>query len=153
MITEIQPCVIVLQLIDELLVQLQPFIAGLDITATAHMVEHSTQRLTMRGEVYAALAERVGSPLDYEVRWQPNEYEPDDFVEPCVLKNSRTHPRGVRLLAVWSAAPRQPRRGRVRVRPSGRLNLASMPGRPDTDVSGRPFLCVSRPFWFGCTDC
>jgi hypothetical protein len=35
----------------------------------------------MRGEVYEALAERVGSALDYEVRWQPNEYEPDGFVE------------------------------------------------------------------------
>jgi len=49
--------------------------AGLDITATA------TQRLTMRGEVYETLAERVGSALDYDVRWQPNEYEPDGFVE------------------------------------------------------------------------
>ena len=35
----------------------------------------------MRGAVYAALAERVGSALDYDVRWQPNEYEPDGFVE------------------------------------------------------------------------
>jgi hypothetical protein len=29
------------------------------------------------------LAERVGGALDYEVRWQPNEYELDCFVE-CV---------------------------------------------------------------------
>ena len=35
----------------------------------------------MRSEVYEALAERVGSALDYDVRWQPNEYEPDGFVE------------------------------------------------------------------------
>jgi hypothetical protein len=59
--------------------------AGLDITATALGVEHATQRLIMRGEVYEALAERVGSALDYDVRWQPNEYEPDGFVE-------RVHP-------------------------------------------------------------
>src|SRR3989442_978248 len=54
---------------------------GLDITATALGVERSTQRLTMRGEVYEVLAERVGGTLDYDVRWQPNEYEPDGFVE------------------------------------------------------------------------
>jgi hypothetical protein len=35
----------------------------------------------MRGEVYAALAERVSSALDHDVRRQPNEYEPDGFVE------------------------------------------------------------------------
>ena len=35
----------------------------------------------MRGEVYEVLAERVGGTLDYDVRWQPNEYEPDGFVE------------------------------------------------------------------------
>ncbi len=75
MITETQPCVIVLQLTDELAEQLRPFMAGLDITATA------TQRLTMPPEVYEALVERVGSALDYDVRWQPNEYEPDGFVE------------------------------------------------------------------------
>ena len=75
MITETQPRVIVLQLTDELLAQLQPFLAGLDIITTA------TQRLTMRVEVYEALVERVGSALDYDVRWQPNEYEPDGFVE------------------------------------------------------------------------
>jgi hypothetical protein len=39
------------------------------------------QRLTMHGEVYEALAERVGSALDYDVCWQPNEYESDGFVE------------------------------------------------------------------------
>lgn len=110
MITE-QTHVIVLQLTDELLAQLQPFMAELDITTTAHSewayqevyeqgqfagyekVEQYTQRLTMRGEVYAALAERVGSALDYDVRWQPNEYEPDGFVErvrPLELTNG-TH--------------------------------------------------------------
>jgi hypothetical protein len=35
----------------------------------------------MRAKVYEALAERVGDGLDYDVRWQPNEYEPDGFVE------------------------------------------------------------------------
>ena len=79
MITETQACVIVLQLTDELAEQLQPFMAGLDITACT--AEHTTQRLTMRSEVYELLAERVGSALDYDVRWQPNEYEPDGFVE------------------------------------------------------------------------
>jgi hypothetical protein len=79
--TETQPCVIVRQLTDDLLAQLQPSMAGLDIIATAHNVEHATQHLIMRGEFYAALTERVGSALDYDVRWQPNEYEPDGFVE------------------------------------------------------------------------
>ena len=83
MITETQPCVIILQLTDELIAQLRPFLAGLDIIACT--AEHTTQRLTMRSEVYEILAERVGSALDYEVRWQPNEYEPDGFVE-------RVHP-------------------------------------------------------------
>jgi hypothetical protein len=73
--------------------------AGLDIAATPHSewtyqevyahgqfalyekVEQYKQRLTMSGEVYEALAERVGGALDYGVRWQPNEYEPDGFVE------------------------------------------------------------------------
>jgi hypothetical protein len=99
MITETQTYIIVLQLTDELAEQLQPFMAGLDITTTAHSewanrevdehgqfagyakVEYRRQQLTMRGEVYEALAERVGSALDYDVRWQPNEYEPDGFVE------------------------------------------------------------------------
>ena len=36
MITETQPHVIVLQLTDALLAQLQPFMSGLDITATSH---------------------------------------------------------------------------------------------------------------------
>jgi hypothetical protein len=87
MITETQPCVIILQLTDALLAQLQPFLVGLDITATAHgeeadqNVEQRRQRLSMSSEVYELLAERVGSALDYDVRWQPNEYEPDGFVE------------------------------------------------------------------------
>jgi hypothetical protein len=99
MITELQSCVIVLQLTDALLAQLQPFMDGLDITATRHdewgdqeisahghvacyaSVEQHTQQLTMRDEVYNALVERVGGALDYDVRWQPNEYEPDGFVE------------------------------------------------------------------------
>jgi hypothetical protein len=52
--------------------------AGLAISATAHTVETAAQRLTMRVEIYEVLA---GSALDYDVRWQPNEYEPDGFVE------------------------------------------------------------------------
>ncbi len=79
MTAETQPRMIVLQLTDELLAQLQPFLAGLE--TTAHNVNRSTQRLTMRAEVYEALAERVGDALDYDVRWQPNEYEPEGFVE------------------------------------------------------------------------
>ena len=79
MITETQPYIIVLQLTDELLAQLQPFLAGLDITACE--AGHTTQCLTMPGDVHAALVERVGRALDYDIRWQPNEYEPDGFVE------------------------------------------------------------------------
>jgi len=97
MITETQTRIIVLQLTDELAEQLQPFMAELDITATAHKVEPSTQRLTMRSEVYEALAERVGGTLDYDVRWQPNEYEPDGFVErvcPLELTNGMLTPAG-----------------------------------------------------------
>jgi len=87
MITETQTRVIVLQLTDELLAQLRPFLAGLDIIATApgagadQQVAQHQQHLTLRSEAYELLAERVGSALDYEVRWQPNEYEPDGFVE------------------------------------------------------------------------
>lgn len=95
MITETQTRVIVLQLTDELLTQLQPFMAGLDITACT--AEHTTQRLTMRSEVYELLAERVGSALDYDVRWQPNEYAPDGFVErvrPLELKSVILAPAG-----------------------------------------------------------
>ena len=87
MITETQPCVIILQITDDLLAQLQPFLAGLVIIATApgagadQQVAQHQQHLSMRSDVYELLAERVGSALDYEVRWQPNEYEPDGFVE------------------------------------------------------------------------
>jgi hypothetical protein len=109
MITEHATRVIVLQLTDELLTQLQPFMAELDITATSHSewayqevyeqghfagyepVEQRRQRLTMRGEVYDALIARVNGVLDYDVRWQPNEYESDGFVErvrPLELTNS-----------------------------------------------------------------
>jgi hypothetical protein len=99
MITEPQPHMIVLQLTEALYAQLQPYLEGLDITIAPHShladqessahshvacyasVEQGTQQLTMRGEVYAALVARVGSALDYDVRWQPNEHEPDGFVE------------------------------------------------------------------------
>jgi hypothetical protein len=50
MIAETQPCIIVMELTDELVAQLQPFMVGLEITATAHNVKPSTQRLTLRGE-------------------------------------------------------------------------------------------------------
>ena len=99
MITEQATRVIVLQLTDELLTQLRPFLEGLDITTTLHSewayqelyeqgqftgyakVDQYKQRLTMRGEVYDALTEQVNGALDYEVRWQPKEYEPEGFVE------------------------------------------------------------------------
>ena len=99
MITETQPHMIVLQLTDTLLAQLQPYLEELDTTTTPHIepadraistyshvacdasIGQHTQQLTMHGEVYAALVTRVGSALDYDIRWQPNEYEPDGFVE------------------------------------------------------------------------
>ena len=99
MITEQATRVIVLQLTDELLTQLRPFLEGLEITTTLHSewanvevyldgqfafyekVEQYRQRLTMRGEVYDALIARVNGALDYDRRWQPNEYESDGFVE------------------------------------------------------------------------
>ena len=99
MTTELQTRIIVLQLTDEMLTQLGPYMEGLDITLTLYSewanvevyengqfagyakVEQYKQRLTMRGEVYDALIARVGDALDYDVRWQPNEYEPDGFVE------------------------------------------------------------------------
>lgn len=108
MTTATQTRIIVLQLTDEVLAQLRPFMAGLDITPTTHhewgyqevyaqgwfagyeRIEYRRQRLTMCGEVYDALAARVGDTLDYEVRWQPNEYEPEGFVErvsPLALTN------------------------------------------------------------------
>jgi hypothetical protein len=49
MITETQTCVIILQLTGEQLVQLQPYMDGLDITATAHNLESCMQCLTMDG--------------------------------------------------------------------------------------------------------
>jgi hypothetical protein len=109
MTTETQTRVIVLQLSDDILAQLQPYLEGLDITATLHSewayqevyeqgqfagyekVEQQRQRLTMGGEVYDALIARVNGALDYDVRWQPNEYESDGFVErvrPLELTNS-----------------------------------------------------------------
>ena len=109
MTTETQTRVIVLQLTDEILEQLRPYMEGLDITLTLHSewayqeiyldgqfafyekVEHRRQRLTMRGEVYDALIAKVNGALDYDRRWQPNEYEPDGFVErvcPLELTNS-----------------------------------------------------------------
>jgi hypothetical protein len=59
MITETQTSIIVLHLNDEIATQLQPFTAGPDITACT--AGHTT-------------VERVGSALDYDIRWQPNEW-------------------------------------------------------------------------------
>jgi hypothetical protein len=86
MITETQTAIIVLQLTDELLAQLHPFMTGLGISVAPHaacgrQAEQHHLRLTMRAEACEVLVERVGSALDYDVRWQPNEYEPDGFVE------------------------------------------------------------------------
>lgn len=50
-------------------------------------VEQYKRRLIMRGEVYAALAERVGSALEDDVRWQPNQYEPDGLSSACAYWN------------------------------------------------------------------
>ena len=99
MITAQATRLVVLELTDELLAQLRPFMDGLDITAIPHSartdqevyehgqfesyttVEQRRQRLTMRSEAYDALIARVGGALDYDVRWRPNEYESDGFVE------------------------------------------------------------------------
>jgi hypothetical protein len=75
MITETQTILIVLQLTDELFAQLHPFMAGLQISVTPYAArslraEQQHLRLTMRAEVYEVLAERVGSALDYDVRWR-----------------------------------------------------------------------------------
>lgn len=86
MITETQTAIIILHLTDGLLAQLHPFMAGLGIRVSPHtacsgQAEQRELCLTMHAEIYETLAERVGSALDYDVRWQPNEYEPDGFVE------------------------------------------------------------------------
>ena len=114
MTIETQTRVIVLQLSDEMLAQLRPYMEGLDITLTLHSewpyqevyqrgqfigyekVEQYKQRLTMRGEVYDAIIAKVNGALDYDRRWQPNEYESEGFVEricPLQLTNSN-HTQG-----------------------------------------------------------
>ncbi len=70
MITETQTRVIVLQLTDEQLAQLQPFMAGLDIIATAHNVEHASQRLTMRGDHRPNFTQILADGVDFERRTQ-----------------------------------------------------------------------------------
>jgi hypothetical protein len=125
MISETETQVVVLQLDDELLARLRPFLKGLDITITPHrewvyqalseqgqfvgysQVEQRKRRLTMRREVYDRLIEQLNGALDYDVRWQPNEYEPDGFVErvcPLEVTNGNHNQApcptcGVRLLA------------------------------------------------------
>ncbi len=134
MITETRTAIIVLQLTDELLAQLQPYMSGLAIAVAA-------QRLMMRSEVYKAFAKRVGSALDYDVRWQPNEYEPDGFVErvrPLELTNGILRPAG--FPHCGAQPPGQLRRDCMRVRPGGCAALICTPGRPDTPVSGRLFV-------------
>jgi len=71
MITETQTTIIVLQLSDELFVQLHPFLT------TGHYRHYTA--LTMGAEASETLVERVSSTLDYDVRWQPNAYEPNGF--------------------------------------------------------------------------
>lgn len=136
MITETQTSIVVLQLTDELLAQLQPFLAGLEFTAWT--AGQRTLCLTMHGEVYAALVEHVGTALDYDVHWQSKR------VRARRLRRARApagidqwHSRTSQLPIFWHADPCQPRGGRVCVPPNSRSNLASMPGRPDTSVSGR----------------
>jgi hypothetical protein len=111
MITETPTTIIVLQLTDELFAQLHPFMAGLGISVSPYAAcsgqAEQHLRLTMRAEVYETLAERVGEALDYDVRWQPNEYEPDGFVERVrplqltygILITSNFPKCGVQLLA------------------------------------------------------
>jgi hypothetical protein len=102
MIAEQESCVVVLHLTDALLTQLHPFIVGLTIAST---VQHAgsaspTQQLTMPGVVYDALLERVGEALDEDVRWRPNEYEPEGFIErvqPLALTDGS--PTGIGCLA------------------------------------------------------
>jgi hypothetical protein len=48
----------------------------------------------------------------------------------CVERTREAMQRALR--AVWEATARQLRRGRVRLRPDGRLDLACTTGRPDT---------------------
>jgi hypothetical protein len=90
---------VMLQLDEQLLAQLRPYLEGLEITIAPHSewgyqavyeqgqfagyarVERPKQRLTMRRDIYDTLITRVNDALDYDVRWQPNEYEPDGFVE------------------------------------------------------------------------
>lgn len=65
----------------------------------------------MRGEVYAVLAEHVDGALDYVIRWQPNEYEPDRFVErvrPLELTNGVLMPADCRAVERRSS-PTAPR--------------------------------------------
>lgn len=80
MTTATQTSVIVLHLSDALLAQLHPFMAGLGIIVTPHSAPRQLC-LTMPAATYAALVERVGDALDYDVRWRPNADEPDGFVE------------------------------------------------------------------------
>lgn len=49
--------------------------------APAMQAPNNTPQLTMADEIYDALVTRVGSALNYDIRWQPNESEPDGFVE------------------------------------------------------------------------
>jgi hypothetical protein len=77
------------------------------------------QLLSIGGEVYDALTERVNGALDYDVRWQPNEYEPDGFVEqvrPPGTHQQQPCARGVP--DVRSTDPSLPHRGSLRVRPA-----------------------------------
>jgi hypothetical protein len=58
MITETQPCVIVLQLTDKLPAQLQPFMAGLDITSTVHDVEPCHRVMEQQAERSCSIGKR-----------------------------------------------------------------------------------------------
>jgi hypothetical protein len=83
MIAEHARCIVVLHLTDALLTQLRPFTVGLAVAATPRRTptEQAIQQLTMPGAVYDALVERVGGALDYDLRWRPDQDEPEGFVE------------------------------------------------------------------------
>jgi hypothetical protein len=122
--------------------QLRPFVTGLDIAVAA-------QRLSMRAEDYETLTERVGDALDYEVRWQPDEFESEGFIERVRPLELSYGILVTASCAVWGAAARELRRGHVHVRADGLTDLGSMSGQPDTGVSGCPIFPISTNYMLG----
>jgi len=94
-------------------------------------------QLTMRSEVYDALVAHVGSALDYDIHWQPNAYEPDNFVKrvhPLELMGTIHMP--VDCSSCGALLLDKPRGADLRVWPGGRLDLGTCDKRvADTAVS------------------